>query len=405
MRLSLRVPRAACLLGLTALTSCDLAPTYHPTTLVLPASYQGSGPFTLARPQDQLPRGPWWEAFDDSALNSLERQLEGNNPDLEADAEIYTQARDLAGEARSGLFPQISAQGMLSENKESAHRLFRIGETGPNEEASNQIDADATWEPDFWSRIRNQTKLAKENAQQSAALFAGAKLSLETELASDYVALRGLDSEHAVYTQSIALYKTALSITTMRLSDKIASGLDVARAQNQLAAAEAQDTATIGSRAVLQHAIAVLIGANPSSFTLPFAADARVSVPVTPVGVPSELLQRRPDIAAAERTMAAANAAIGIARAAFYPDIQLSALAGFEDSGFGLASLSNSLWAVGASAILPLFEGGLRKAQLQQSWSQFAQTSDSYRSTVLTAFQQVEDGLSLTGTLATQSRQ
>jgi outer membrane protein, multidrug efflux system len=405
MRLPLNVSRIACLLALTALTGCDLAPAYHPPTLVLPASYQGSGPFTLARPQDQLPSGPWWEAFDDPTLDSLERRLQANNPDLQADAEIYTQARDLAGEARSGLFPQISTQGMLSGNKESEHRLFRVGTTGPNEEASNQIDVAATWEPDFWSRIRNQTKLAKEDAQQSAALLAGAKLSLEAELASDYVALRGLDSEHAVFTQSVALYKTAVSITKMRLNDRIASGLDVARAENQLTATEAQDTASIGSRALLQHAIAVLTGTDPSSFALPFVADAQLRVPATPVGVPSELLQRRPDIAAAERTMAAANAAIGVARAAFYPDVQLSATGGFEDTGFNLASLPNSLWAVGASAVLPLFEGGLRKAELQQSWSQFAQTSDTYRSTVLTAFQQVEDGLSLTDTLATQSRQ
>ena len=155
----------------------------------------------------------------------------------------------------------------------------------------------------------------------------------------------------------------------------------------------------------MQHAIAVLVGVTPSDFVLPFEANARLTDPVIPVGVPSELLQRRPDIAAAERTMAAANAGIGVSRAAFYPDIQISAIGGFEDNGFDLASLANSFWAIGASAMLPLFEGGLRKAELQRSWSQFAQTTDNYRSTVLAAFQQVEDGLSLTTMLATQAQQ
>jgi NodT family efflux transporter outer membrane factor (OMF) lipoprotein len=196
-----------------------------------------------------------------------------------------------------------------------------------------------------------------------------------------------------------------VSITSRRLGDKISSGLDVARAQNQLSSAEALDTATLQSRALLQHAIAVLVGVTPSGFVLPFEANAPMAAPVVPVGVPSALLQRRPDIAAAERTMAAASAAIGVSRAAFYPDINLSVTAGFQDNGFDLASLPNSFWAIGTSAILPLFEGGLRKAELQQSWSQFAQTTDNYKSTVLAAFQQVEDGLSMTTLLATQQRQ
>jgi multidrug efflux system outer membrane protein len=406
--LFLRTPRLlklACLLGSASLAGCDLAPAYRPPQMVLPANYQGSGPFTLAQPQDQLPRGPWWQQFDDPTLDQLEGRLQKNNPDLKAAAESYTQARDLAGEARAGLFPQLSLGGTMSDNKQSAHRLFRPYGTGQTLMASNQIDAAATWEPDFWSKIRNQTKLQKENAQSMAAQVASAQLSLEAELASDYIALRGLDTEHSVYTQSISMYQQAVSITSRRLNDRIASGLDVARAQNQLASAQAMDTATLASRALLQHAIAVLVGVTPSDFNLPFEADAPLAEPTIPVGIPSALMQRRPDIAAAERTMAAASTAIGVSRAAFYPDITLSAMAGFEDNGFDLASLSNSLWSIGASAVLPLFEGGLRKAELQRSWSQYAQTADNYRSMVLSAFQQVEDGLSSTTLLTTQAVQ
>ncbi len=393
------------LAALALLSGCDLAPLYRPPHLLLPAQYQGSAPFKVARPQDQLVRGPWWRMFGDPVLDQLEDQLDANNPTLQAAQETYTQARDIAGEARSGLYPQLSTYGDLSENRQSAHRLFRSRSNGITEEASNEIEATAAWEPDFWSQIRNRTKLAKEQAQGIAAQVATAQLSLQAALAFDYVAMRGLDGEHAVYVQTIGFYRKAVSITQTRLSGKIASALDVARAQNQLASAEALDTEVLAQRALLQHAIAVLAGFNPGSLTLLPQRHARLAIPQVPAGVPSELLQRRPDIAEAERSMAAANAAIGVSRAAFYPNIRLSAIYGFQDSGFSLASLPNSLWAVGASAVMPLFEGGLARAELQRTWSQFAQTGDNYRATVLSAFQQVEDGLVLTQRLATEAAQ
>lgn len=395
----------SCVLPLVLLAGCDLAPVYQPPHPILPASYQGTGPFVVARPQDRLPRGAWWRMFGDPVLDRLESQLEAANPDLQAAEETYTQARDIAAEARSGLYPQISADGNLTENKQSLHRLFRTGDTGPNEETSNVIEATADWEPDFWYRIRNQTKFAKEQAQATAAQVATARLSLEGLLASDYLALRGLDSEHAVLGNTIRFYQKAVAITRMRLAGKISSALDVARSENQLATAQAQDTEVLAQRAVLQHAIAVLAGINPSSFALPMLARAPIALPAIPAGVPSELLQRRPDIAQAERLMAAANAQIGVARAAFYPDIRLSAVSGFQDNGFDLATLPNSLWSVGAFAVLPLFEGGLRKAALQRNWSVLAQASDNYRATVLAAFGQVEDGLVLTSRLATEQAQ
>ena len=391
---------------LVPLAGCSLAPPYKTPQMALPASYKGTGPFELAHPEAQLAQGDWWKGFGDEELDRLEASLNATNPDLQAAEETYTQARDIVGEARSQLFPQLSAQTYATQNRQSANRLFRVGESGPNEEASIGYGAALSWEPDFWGEIRNQTNYAKFNAQATAAMVASARLSLELELADDYMALRTLDSEHAVYTKTLDYYGEALKLTKLRYSGKIAAGLDVERAQNQLSSAEAADTDIQARRAVLEHAIAVLAGDNPSAFSLPPEELAHLTIPVIPVGLPSALLQRRPDIAQSERRMAAENAAIGIARAAFYPNIQLSANAGFESDAFGgLASLSNSLWSIGASAMLPLFEGGLRRAEEQQSRSAFAQAGDNYRSTVLHAFREVEDQLVLTNKLASEYSQ
>ena len=219
------------------------------------------------------------------------------------------------------------------------------------------------------------------------------------------MALRGLDTEDAVLRRTLAFYAQAVTITTMREAAKIASGLDVDRARSQLASTEATETDVVANRAVLQHAIAVLVGVPAASFALAAEPNPKIVTPHVPAGLPSQLLQRRPDIAAAEREMASANAEIGVTRAAFYPNVTLSAVGGFEDGGFNLGDLANSMWTVGATAMLPLFEGGLRRAELQQTWSQYAQTRDAYRATVLAAFQQVEDGLALTSRLQVEEQQ
>jgi outer membrane protein, multidrug efflux system len=396
--------RSACLLAFALLSGCNLAPVYHPPQMVLPANYRGSGPFVVAQPHDDAARGPWWQMFNDAELNRLETELDTANPDLQAAEETYAQARDVVAEARSGLYPQIGTQAFTSENKESLHTLFH-SQTPPYQQQSNGYGGLASWEPDFWDEIRNSVNRAKQNAQGTAAEVASARLSLEMELASDYMAAHGLDTEHVAYQQAIGLYQKAVTITQMRYAGKISSGLDVERAQNQLSSAQALDTDVQAQRAVLEHAIAVLAGENPTTFQLPVRTDAQIALPEIPAGVPSALLQRRPDIAQAERSMAAANSAIGVSRAAFYPNIRLNAMAGFEDTGMALASLPNTLWAVGASAMLPLFEGGLRKAEVQASWSQFAQAGDNYRSTVLAAFKQVEDDLVLTSKLETEEAQ
>jgi multidrug efflux system outer membrane protein len=384
------------LVGAGILAGCNLAPVYDSPHYLLPNSYQGSGAFQVAQPQDALsPRGDWWTLFGDEQLNRLEEQLIRENPNLEAAAELYTQARDLAAEAQSHLYPQIGVQALVSDNRESAHHLFS-SYNQPRQESSNVIGGTASWEPDFWGAIRNTAHAQKRLAQASAADLVTARLSLEAELANDYIAVRGYDAQLEVLRQSIVAYQKAVEVARLRSEGKIASGLDLARASSQLKSAQALETEMKLQRDLMQHAIAVLVNEMPSGFSIAPVDAFTLTPPTVPAGVPSQLLERRPDIASAERQMAAANAEIGVSRAAFYPNITLGGAAGFEDNAFNLASLPNSLWSVGAGAMLPLFEGGLRRAELQRSWSQYAQTRDGYRSTVLASFQEVEDGLSLT---------
>lgn len=397
---------AAALAG-TLITGCDLAPAYDRPHFILPESYQGSGPFTVAHPEQALsPRGDWWTLFGDSDLNQLEDQLGSANPTLQAAADAYAEARALAGEAQASLAPQVSASAAVSDNKSSVHRLFRNPSSpAPVRETSNQWGLAASWEPDFWYALRNSAHAQKRLAQASAADLATARLSLQAELASDYVALRGLDAQLEVLRQSIASYHLAVEVAQLRATGQIASGLDLARALSQLSSAEAQETDTRLQRDVMQHAIAVLVGVVPSAFSIAPRKDFSMTPPQLPTGVPSQLLQRRPDIAGAERQMAAANASVGVSRAAFYPDVTFNLSGGFQDNHFDLVSLPNSLWSVGAGALLPLVDGGLRRAQLRHSWAQYAQTRDGYRATVLAAFQEVEDGLSETQRLATEDTQ
>jgi outer membrane protein, multidrug efflux system len=394
-------------LAVVVLSGCDLAPVYDPPHFILPESYHGSGPFELAHPEEAFSaRGDWWTLFGDVQLNELEDQLVRANPTLASAADAYAQARSLAAEAQSALAPQASANAGTSYNKSSVNRLFRSpNSTAPLREASNQWGVAASWEPDFWHALRNSAHAQKRLAQASAADLATAKLSLQAELANDYIAARGLDAQLEVLHQSIASYQAAVEVARLRTRGEIASGLDLARALSQLDSAQAQETETRLQRDLMQHAVAVLIGATPSTFSIAPTSEFRLTPPRLPAGVPSALLQRRPDIASAERQMAAANALVGVSRAAFYPNVTFNLTGGFQDSGFNLLSLPNSLWSIGAGAVQPLFDGGLRRAQLRHSWAQYAQTRDSYRATVLAAFQEVEDGLSQTERLATEDTQ
>lgn len=389
----------ACGTVLTAfgLSACDLAPTYRPPTFVVPASWHGQGPFATATPADTTLPTDWWKLLNDPLLNEMEATLTKANPDLQAAAERFIQARALVVQARSELLPHLAMGAGAFDNKQSSDRLFRY--KGNITETDEEYHGLASWEPDFWSAIRNHVRAQKQFAQEKAADFAMSRLSLQAELASDYVQLRGYDAQIAIYNQSIGYYQKALQITQNQLEHQAAPRLDVARAQAQLYSTQAAELDVQAAREVTEHAIAILTNASPSSFHIAPTQVMGFNQPSVPAGVPSELLQRRPDVASAEREMAQANREIGIARAAFYPHVSLQAGGGFAQNGFDLANLANSLWSYGASFELPIFEGGLGRAELQHAWSAYRETRDTYRSKVLDSFREVEDGLSRTNRL------
>ncbi|MDE1154745.1 MAG: efflux transporter outer membrane subunit [Acidobacteriaceae bacterium] len=393
MRRPIRGITAALASSAFLLAGCNKPPKYTPPKMALAPSWSGEGVFKIATPQDGALRGDWWTLFGDAELNMLEEKVAANNPDLQASAERYTQARYLITESKAGLMPHVGMGADTSDNKSSENRLFR-SPYDPLYGTDEGYGGEASWEPDIWSKIRNTTLMRKQLAQSTAADLALTRLSLQAELAEDYVELRGLDVQDAVYHHSIDSYKNAVQITQIRLKGEIAPRSDVTRAENQLNSTEAQELNLRMRREILEHAIAILTNQTPTGFHIPSVETFTVHVPSIPVGVPSTLLQRRPDIASAERRMAAANTDIGVAKAAFYPDIRISALAGFSDNGFGLADLANSLWSYGMSGALPLFEGGERRADLQRSHAEYRQATDEYRSTVLNAFREVEDSLS-----------
>jgi|GEM_PF-143304 len=397
-RLTLACGSALTALGLSA---CDLAPTYHPPSFIVPANWQGQGAFHVATPADTAMPTHWWTLMGDPLLDTLEDRASSQNADLQAAAERFIQARALVVEARSKLLPHASLEAGASDNKQSNDRLFRY--KGPITDTDVDYGGLASWEPDFWSSIRNQVRIQRQNAQEKAADFAMARLSTQAELASDYVQLRGYDAQDAIYKQSIGYYERALKVTQNQLLNQAAPRLDVARAQAQLYTTQAAELDIQAARQVTEHAIAILTNASPSSFHITPTDVMTFNNPAIPANIPSELLQRRPDIASAEREMAQANRQIGVARAAFYPHISFNLGGGFDADNFDLANLANSLWTYGASLDMPIFDGGMRRAELQRSWSAYRETRDEYRGKVLAAFREVEDGLSNTSRLTLEN--
>ena len=396
--------RLAVLAGcVVSLVGCDFAPAYAPPVIAIPAAYKEAGPWHYAEPADDVPRGPWWEAYGDLQLNALEEQVNISNITLVAEVAIYDQARAYALEAESGLYPSIGTGGSLTTNKQSMHRPLRPARHESNYFGNNTLDAQANFEIDVWGRIRDFANAGKNIAQATAADLETLRLSLHAELASDYVALRGLDQDIKLLSDTVVAYQKALTLVQNRFSGDIASGVDVAQAETQLSSAKALVSDYQSRRSLLEHAIAVLIGQMPANFSIAESA-APLALPGTPSVVPSTLLQRRPDIASAERRTAASNQLIGVAEAAFYPRFSLSALGGFQDTALNLLSLPNSFWAVGPAFALPLFEGGLRHAELAGAKAAFEQSSAEYRQTVLEAFQEVEDNLALLHWLAQSSK-
>jgi NodT family efflux transporter outer membrane factor (OMF) lipoprotein len=376
----------------------DLAPEYQPAEFVVPTSWHGASPFVEAKPSDGELRAEWWKLYDDPVLNRLEELAMTANPDLQAAAERFVQARDMMMRARSRRIPQVGLGVGGSNNKQSKEALFRPPDS-PIFDSSLSAGAFASWEPDFWSAIRNATRVETYRAEERAADYGLARLSLQAEIAANYFTLRGYDAQLAIYAQSIALYKSSLEIVNTQFAGGIASALDVARVESLLFSTQTKQNQIQGARQVTQNAIAILLNLAPASFSIDPVDELRMANFTIPQTLPSTLLERRPDVAAMERRMAQANRAIGIARAAFFPDVRFRLGGGYEDQAFGLISSANSFWSYGSAVAMPVFMGGFRRAQLQQTWSAYRETEDRYRATVLNAFREVEDNLTLTNRL------
>ena len=379
----------------------DLAPKYQPPEYVVPVSWQGSSPFVEAKPSDGELRSDWWMLFNDPVLNKLEEQAMAANPDLQAAAERFVQARDVMMQVRSQRIPHLGLGGKATDSS----RHVNPSVYDPDTPLTGSVGAGggiASWEPDFWSSIRNATRVEIYRAQGRAADWGLARLSLQAEIAADYFTLRGFDAQAAIYKQSIELYRKSLDLVKAQFAGAIASALDVARVESLLFSTETKYAQIQGQRQVAEQAIAILVNMVPASFKIEPVDDLRVAKFTVPRIIPSTLLERRPDIAAMERRMAEANRAIGIARAAFFPDVHFRADGGILDVGFNaveVAKFVSGFWSYGSLVEVPAFGGGYRRAQLQKTWSAYREMEDRYRSTVLNAFREVENNLSLTNRL------
>jgi multidrug efflux system outer membrane protein len=392
---------ASCLL-LALLSGCSLAPPYVRPTVDVPQTYkEDAGLWKQAIPADMQSRGDWWTIYNDPTLNGLEQRLDTANPSVAVALARYEAASAYESELNAGLFPSLSTDVNPTRDRQSNNRPLR-GAKQPNEYDANTVQFSASYDFDFWGRIRNEVAAGKAQAQAANADLASANLSLQSQLADLYIQLRGYDIQASILRGSLDAYKAGLTMTRNRNEGGVDSGLSVARAQNQLSDAMAQAAEVNAQRALAEHGIATLIGEPASNFSLPPAQD-QLGLPAIPVGIPSTLLQRRPDVAAAERRTFAANAGIGVAKAAFYPDFTLSALFGWQNTGNGaLLSSGNRFWAVGPMAALTLFDAGLRRAREREAQAAFDEAAGQYRVTVLNAFQQVEDNLALLGHLGNE---
>jgi NodT family efflux transporter outer membrane factor (OMF) lipoprotein len=374
------------------LGSCSLAPPLKTPDIPTADAYKEIGPWTQAQPADRLPRDSWWTLYDSAELNELEERLIAGNPTLAAALANYAQARAFADQARAGLFPTLGVNANVARNRESTNAPLR-GPTTPTYYNANTLGGSVSYELDLWGQIRNEVAAGEANAAASAADLENARLSLIAQLAGDYIQLRSLDRDSAILDETVDAYTRALSLTEQRHGAGIAPGLDVSQAQTQLDAARSQAAQTLAQRALMEHAIAALLGVSASTFSIKPAIVA-ITLPQIPSGVPATLLERRPDIAAAQRRMMAANADIGVARAAYFPTLTLGAQGGFQSTGFSnWLSAPSSFWAIGPNALLSVFDGGLRRAQVAQARAEFDASAANYRGTVVTAFEQVEDSL------------
>ncbi len=395
------------LLALGFVAGCKpVGPDYQPPTYTAPATYKETGASTVivpppnpaggswqpASPSDGMLRGKWWEVYQDPQLNQLEERIATSNQGLRQALETYLAARDQIAVARANLFPTLSAGPGFTHTKASSNRPLSTATT-PTSYNDLTLEAQGSWEPDFWGRIRRSVEAAHENAQASAADMANVDLSLQAELATAYFQLRGADSLTQLLTSTVKDLESQLDLTKRRLKGGVATEVDVAQAETELETVRAQLVDVGQSRAQFEHAVGTIAYYKLPEFSIPFSP-LNLTPPNVPLGVPSQLLERRPDIAAAERRTAAANAQIGVAVSAFYPDISLGGTGGFESTHGGTwIQGPSALWSLGAQATELLFDAGQRHALTDQARHTYEAQAAAYKNAVFLAFEDVEDQL------------
>jgi len=407
--------------GATLLGGCTVGPKYHTPSAPTPGAYKELTPanfpttdgWKVAQPKDDELRGKWWEIFNDPQLNALEEQVNISNQNIAAAAASFFSARAIVREARAQYFPAVTTNPSISQIRQSASlRTFTTGSgTGGTGSGANlsfteyNLPFDASWQPDLFGKIRNTVRSQVYSAQASAADLENTRLTVQSELAIDYFSLRTQDALQELLDSTVIYYQESLKLTQALYETGIDSDEAVAQAETQLETTQAQATGVGLTRAQFEHAIAVLIGKPASDFSVP-VEPLKAKPPAIPFGVPSQLLERRPDIAASERLMAQANAQIGVATAAYYPTVTLSAVLGLESTSItSWFTWPSRYWSVGPALAQTLFDAGLRHATVQQFRGAYDQTVANYRLAVLTGFQQVEDGLSALRILSLEIQQ
>ena len=391
---------AVSLIGLILFKGCDKAPKYAEPTVPTPPAYKEITPenfketddWKFARPKDDVIRGKWWEMFNDLQLNALEEQVNISNQNIALADANFRMARAVVKESRSQYFPTVTTSPSIIVSRQSS-RAAPSGVSTGRVTTDYTLPFDASWEPDLWGRIRNTVSADASEAQATAADLENVRLSVEAELAFDYYEVRSLDVQKQLLDSTVKAYQQALDLTRVRFQTGIASDEDVAQAETQLETTQAQATDLDIQRAQLEHAIALLAGQPASTFSLT-VAPLKAEPPPIPIGLPSQLLERRPDIAASERRVAEANARIGVTKAAFFPALTLSGAAGFASSSIASwLTWPARFFSVDPTLAQTLFDKGRRAAATEQARAQYDGTVANYRQTVLTGFQEVEDNL------------
>jgi outer membrane protein, multidrug efflux system len=385
---------AATLAAMALLAGCAVGPNYHRPLVQAPTAYKTEGPWRVAAPKDSLPKGEWWQIYADAELNDYEQQLLKANQTLEAVRDQVNRARALARVTSAGYFPTFNANPSAYRSRYSANRPQLVTSTGPLTQSAYEIPFLLNYEPDLFGAVRRNLEASNASLQSTAADLYNARLVLTAELAADYFSLRELDTETQVVQESIGIQRKGLQLVENRHAGGVASGLDLAQQQTLLDSTVTQLYLVQQQRAQYEHAIAVLTGNAASTFNVP-VRPLKTEAPAVPLGVPSDLLERRPDVASAERQMAYENALVGVATAAFYPQLTISGSGGFQSTSLtNLITAPSAIWSLGADILQPIFQGGRNRANLAATKAAYDGTVANYRESVLTAFQQVEDGLS-----------